>query len=176
MPYIPNLRSGFILAALYTFTPFMTATIAHAGQTKTYPAIAPNTLERMPHVNTVIDANPSPGQPEHGVDVNPAAISRDTTAYFSKNLSQDVKVELRLFPHENPKSVAIFPKHYGWVSAHGVNGALITEGVVRITAVSKEKYKITHFIDKKSMLEHPGVLNEIFPHDLVPAAMELTKN
>lgn len=162
---------------LYLFTAGLGQQQAFADQTKDYPLVAADTLERMLRVppENELAAHTETDDTTNQDNVDPK-MAKAVSAYFQERLNTSVSVNLDIFPHKLPKSVATFPKYYGWVRLTNSDEKLVTQGAIRITALSPTKFKVTHFIDRQVISEHPSTLENIFPNDVLPLALDKLAN
>ena len=96
-------------------------------------------------------------------------LDRDLLAYFRSEVSPDiVAVTWTLLREEPTQSGVSYPKFYLWVRADSQTSAAV-EGAVRVAAVNRESFHVTHYIPSADISSDPGLLSSIFPAALVPA-------
>jgi len=105
----------------------------------------------------------NPIQESH-VDANvPAAsefdqyLQRDLKSYFS-----GANVTVELLRRGPTQSGVAYPKFYAWVRAVAP-GAPPVEGAVRLEAVDRQKFIVTHFLSVPEIRANPGQVDTIFP-------------
>ena len=92
-------------------------------------------------------------------------LKRDLTAFFKKTIGKDVDVEYELL-REGPTQTGIaFPKFYAWVIVRERN-AVIEQGAVRLAAIEKKRFDVTHFLPSSDIQKNDAASN-IFPADVV---------
>jgi hypothetical protein len=90
-------------------------------------------------------------------------LQRDLRNYFSgANVTVDL---LRRGPTQ---SGIAYPKFYVWVRAVAP-GAAPVEGAVRVEAVDRQKFIVTHFLSVHEIRSNPSQVDSIFPAPLCPA-------
>jgi hypothetical protein len=111
----------------------------------------------------------NPIQESH-IDANvPAAsefdqyLQRDLKSYFS-----GANVTVDLLRREPTQSGVAYPKFYAWVRAVAP-GAPPAEGAVRVEAVDRQKFIVTHFLSVQEIRSNPSQVDAIFPAPLCPA-------
>ena len=100
-------------------------------------------------------------------------LERDLLAYFRASGSpQAVSVQYKLL-REGPTQTGIaFPKYYAWVKVFADTQTL-HEGAVRIAAIQRTRFEITHFISSQNIKANPREVGNIFPAPLVPDVLLL---
>jgi hypothetical protein len=93
---------------------------------------------------------------------------RDLEKYFGALLKQKVRVEYELLRDQPTQSGVAYPKYYSWVRVFGTGEKLIEQGAVRIAAVEKTEFSVTHFWNIKKIHDDEGNLETIFPKALCP--------
>ena len=89
-------------------------------------------------------------------------LKRDLAKYFKKTTGQDVVVEYELLRKEPTESGTSFPKFYAWIKIKE-QAVIIEEGAVRISAVEKEKFEITHYLEQAEIERDEKRIYQIFP-------------
>jgi hypothetical protein len=111
-------------------------------------------LECNPIQESHIDANVPPASEFDQY------LQRDLKNYFSgANVTVDL---LRRGPTQ---SEAAYPKFYAWVRAVGP-GAPPVEGAVRVEAIDRQKFIVTHFLSVQEIRSNPIRVDAIFPAPL----------
>ncbi|HEX3067527.1 MAG TPA: hypothetical protein VHX14_03055 [Thermoanaerobaculia bacterium] len=87
-------------------------------------------------------------------------LQRDLKSYFS---GADVTVDL--LRREPTQSGVAYPKFYAWIHAIAP-GAPAVDGVVRMEAVDRQKFVVTHFLSVQEIRSDPGQVDAIFPAPL----------
>ena len=107
------------------------------------------------------------------VDSFDALLRRDLLTYFQNSLaSEATSVDYQLLRKRPTQSGLANPKYYVWVKI--LKGAsVLQEGAVRLAAVEKQGFDVTHFFLKKEILEEPAKIGRVFPAALVPLITEL---
>ena len=102
-----------------------------------------------------------------------ALLRRDLLTYFQSSLaSEATSVDYQLLRKRPTQSGLANPKYYVWVKI--LKGAsVLQEGAVRLAAVEKQGFDVTHFFPKKEILEEPAKIGRVFPAALVPLITEL---
>jgi len=94
-------------------------------------------------------------------------LKRDLATYFKNLTGKDVAVEFELL-REGPTQTGIaFPKFYAWVSVRNSKNIVIDEGAVRLAAIEKKRFEITHFLSRSEISKTPESPLKIFPGDIV---------
>ena len=93
-------------------------------------------------------------------------LKRDLAAYFKKTMGKDVSVEYELLRNGPTQTGISFPKFYAWVIVRE-NGDLIDQGAVKLAAIKKERFDVTHFLSRSEALRKQEALSDLFPADVV---------
>jgi len=89
-------------------------------------------------------------------------LKRDLEKYFKESRHQTVAVDYELLRNEPTQSGVAYPKFYAWVTVR--DGAkVLDQGAVRVAAVEKKSFDITHFVSEAEIKRSPDALNQIFP-------------
>ena len=91
---------------------------------------------------------------------------RDLQAYFKEILKKKVRVDYELLRDAPTQSGVAYPKYYAWVKVFD-GEKLVSEGVVRIAAIEKKNFEITHYVSKEVIKKDPNTIASIFPQALV---------
>lgn len=143
---------NFIFKAGLAVVLVMIASVATAGQTEN------EILESI--ARSHIEANVPDNQ--HFDEY----LKRDLTAYFKKTTSKDVMVEFELLRDGPTQTGIAFPKFYAWVVVR-VKEEIIDQGAVRLAAIQKQRFDVTHFLSKPEILKTGEAASKIFPADVV---------
>ena len=101
----------------------------------------------------------------------PSYLERDLLAYFRSEVSPEVASVTYVMLREGAtQSGVAYPKFYLWVQAAGKSGAL-AEGAVRVMAIDRKGFEVTHFISSADVLADPTAVSSSFPAALVPVIM-----
>ena len=104
-----------------------------------------------------------------------AILRRDLLAYFKNaGISSATSVEYQLLRSGPTQTGVSFPKYYAWVRVL-VGTAFQQEGVVRLAAINRERFDVTHFVSRSEIQGKPETVKAIFPARLVPAILALTE-
>lgn len=99
---------------------------------------------------------------------------RDLTAFFATNKDKKVTVEFELLRKAATQVGVAYPKYYAWVKV-SENGKLTKQGAVRIAAIEKTGFEVTHFVKDDEIRAEPKMIESIFPAPLCPKILELAK-
>ena len=89
-------------------------------------------------------------------------LKRDLEQYFKDTKKKIVTVEYELLRKGPTQSGIAYPKFYAWVTIH-YQGTVDDEGAVRLAAVEKKRFDVTHFVTKADIERSPMTLDRIFP-------------
>ena len=81
------------------------------------------------------------------------------------------RVEYKLLRDGPTQSGVAYPKFYAWVQAFA-GAQLISEGVVRLAAVERQRFDVTDYVRAKEVRANPDSVRAIFPKVLVPVILE----
>lgn len=100
-------------------------------------------------------------------------LSRDLDAYFSKNKNMTVRTRFELL-RKLPTQVGLaYPKFYAWVKlCDQKSGVVIEQGVVRVAALDKAQFDVTHYLTAAEICKNPESIAEILPASLCADATE----
>ena len=93
-------------------------------------------------------------------------LKRDLAAYFKKTMGKNVSVEYELLRNGPTQTGIAFPKFYAWVIVRE-NDNLIDQGAVRLAAINKERFDVTHFLSISEVLKHQEAASKTFPADVI---------
>lgn len=89
-------------------------------------------------------------------------LQRDLDGYFIKKYSKSVNVSWE-FLREGPTQTGIaYPKYYVWVTVLD-RGKELAQGAVRLAAIEKKRFEVTHFVDVGDMKGGKTDIHSIFP-------------
>ncbi len=115
-----------------------------------------------------IEANvPAPAEFER-------TLQRDLLAFAKAKDANASRVQYKLLRDSPTQSGTAYPKFYAWVKVY-VGDKLASEGAVRVTAIDRARFEVTHFLDTSAIRKEPQALNSIFPAALVPAILQQAK-
>jgi hypothetical protein len=89
-------------------------------------------------------------------------LKRDLAAYFKEQTGKEVVVEYELLRNAPTQSGVAFPKFYAWVKVK-VKDNLIEEGAIRLAAVEKKQFGITHYLKRTDIERDIEQVYEVFP-------------
>jgi hypothetical protein len=95
-------------------------------------------------------------------------LSRDLTAYFTSLGASHPRVTYELLRNGPTQTGIAYPKYYLWVVVVEDGGGPRT-GAVRVAAIERTRFEVTHFVSRGEILEKPSLLASIFPAALIPA-------
>lgn len=111
-----------------------------------------------------VDANVPP---EPAFD---SLLRHDLVAYFTSRLGRDARVDYELLRRGPTQTGIAYPKFYAWVRVKA--GGAVEEGAVRLAAVDRTGFEVTHFIRETEIRGAPEALNTVFP---LPVADSIRK-
>lgn len=89
-------------------------------------------------------------------------LKRDLEEYFKEAIQKTISVEYELLRDGPTQSGIAFPKFYGWVTVrHGAT--VLDQGAVRVAAIEKKRFEVTHFFSEAEIKRAPAALDKIFP-------------
>ena len=100
-----------------------------------------------------------------------ALLTRDLLAHLQSSDPQLTRVEFKLLRDAPTQSGVALPKYYAWVKAFA-GTSLRQEGAVRVAAVDKTHFDVTHFFSK-TQLQQGDQAKQVFPAALMPDIMRL---
>ena len=96
-------------------------------------------------------------------------LERDVKAYLK---CEDVSVELL---RKKPTQVGLaYPKYYAWVVGKK-SGKVATQGAMRIAAIDKEMFEVTHYFTARELRENEELARNTFPKPLVAEVLRRAK-
>jgi hypothetical protein len=100
-------------------------------------------------------------------------LERDLLAYFrSSGVPSATAVQFKLLRDGPTQSGVAYPKYYAWVRAVAGSQTL-KEGAVRIAAIQRTRFEVTHFIPSQEIKSNPSKVGSTFPAPLVPEVLSL---
>jgi len=89
-------------------------------------------------------------------------LKRDIEKYFKDTKQKSITVEYELLRDGRTQSGIAYPKFYAWVTVRD-GATIVDQGAVRVAAVQKKLFKVTHFVSEADIKRAPAALDEIFP-------------
>lgn len=113
-----------------------------------------------PVADTFVEAN-----------VPPAAtfdtlLRRDLESYFAPQLAPAAQLEYALLKPAATPSGTDYPKYYAWIEIRAAAGR-VTSGAVRLSAIGKQRFEVTHFLPAERVRSNPSELTQTFPLGLL---------
>ena len=93
-------------------------------------------------------------------------LQRDLEAYFSASLTPGRRLTYSLLRRNATQSGADFPKYYAWVEIRSPE-ARVTSGAVRLSAIEKKRFEVTHFLTAEQIRSEPASPTALFPLTLI---------
>lgn len=88
-------------------------------------------------------------------------LRHDLAAYFTSRLGHDATVNYELLRRGPTQTGIAYPKFYAWVRVQA--GGAVDEGAVRVAAINRTAFEITHFLTQTEIRGAPEALNSVFP-------------
>ena len=89
-------------------------------------------------------------------------MERDLKAYFANKKERVLRVTYELLRDGPTQTGVAYPKFYLWVTvADGEK--IVDEGAVRVAAIEKKRFEVTHFLSVDDIKTNPQELYAIFP-------------
>jgi hypothetical protein len=92
-------------------------------------------------------------------------LKRDLESYFGELMGTNVAVDYELLRDGPSQAGSAYPKFYAWVSIFD-GSTLLEEGVVRVGAVDKVSFYVTHYLTADDIRQSPDSIREIFAEDV----------
>jgi hypothetical protein len=89
-------------------------------------------------------------------------MERDLNKYFSNQYSKEVNVEWEFLREGATQTGIAYPKYYLWVKIYDQT-IFLSEGAVRLAAIDKKEFNITHFVDITDIKNQNIDIYSIFP-------------
>ena len=89
-------------------------------------------------------------------------LKRDLAEYFKVSTDKDTVIEYELLRKAPTQSGTSFPKFYAWVRVN-VKGNLIEEGAIRLAAIDKKIFQITHYLKRADIESNTDEIYTVFP-------------
>jgi hypothetical protein len=88
--------------------------------------------------------------------------------YFRTSVSDVSRVDYELLrPRQSPTQAGVsWPKYYAWVRVYQTGNRFAVAGAVRLAAIDKTFFRITHFLKSSEICADPTKVGEIFPAPL----------
>jgi hypothetical protein len=93
-------------------------------------------------------------------------LKRDLAAYLRSSEQHDVQIEYELLRNGPTQSGIAYPKYYVWVRALE-RGALIRQGAARVAAIERNRFEVTHFLERAEIQKDRSQLQMLFPPPVV---------
>lgn len=93
-------------------------------------------------------------------------LQRDLEGYFSASLTPASRLTYSLLRRNATASGADFPKYYAWVEIRSPGGR-VTSGAVRLSAIEKKRFAVTHFLTAEQIRSKPSEPTTLFPLTLI---------
>jgi len=102
-------------------------------------------------------------------------LERDLLDFMkAQGIREATRVQFNLLREAPTQSGTAYPKFYAWARVYAA-GAIVAQGAVRVAAVQKSRFDVTHFHDVAAIRSNPDGLKAIFPAALVPAIIQQAK-
>ena len=89
-------------------------------------------------------------------------LKRDLKSFIKFQYKQDCSIEHHLL-RKGPTQVGVaYPKFYIWVTAK-YREEKVAEGAMRVAAINKLQFEVTHFVTIDEIRSKPDIINSIFP-------------
>jgi hypothetical protein len=88
-------------------------------------------------------------------------LRHDLAAYFTSRLGRSATVDYELLRRGATQTGIAYPKFYAWVRVKA--GEAVQEGAVRLAAINRTGFEVTHFIPETEIRGAPEALNTVFP-------------
>lgn len=98
-------------------------------------------------------------------------LNRDLRLYFQKAHPDLTEVRFELLRRVATQSGVAYPKFYAWVKVYK-GKQVIDEGAIRIAAIEKTSFQVTHYLSKEEIKKDPGAIDSVFPALLCPGIIE----
>jgi hypothetical protein len=89
-------------------------------------------------------------------------LTRDLEQYFKDTTKKTVTVEYELLRNGPTQSGIAYPKFYAWVTVRD-GTTVVDQGAVRVAAIERKRFDVTHFVSETDIKRAPAALDEIFP-------------
>ncbi len=93
-------------------------------------------------------------------------LKRDLQTFFTGRHGSSVAVVYELLRPGPTQTGVAYPKYYVWAKARDSAGAA-DEGAVRVAAIDKTRFEVTHFMSKGDIQANPTAVEQVFPRALV---------
>jgi hypothetical protein len=92
-------------------------------------------------------------------------LKRDVAEYFVKAHGKDLAVDYELLRKGPTQAGIAYPKYYAWIVV-SKEGKPIEEGAVRLAAIDKKRFAVTHYFSRGEMEKNPEELLNTFPKEV----------
>ena len=91
-----------------------------------------------------------------------AFLRRDLEAYFRRSKPERLTVKWEMLRDGPTQSGVSYPKFYIWAQVYA-GRKLREEGAVRLAAVDRKRFDITHYLSGSAIRKQPDRLEQVFP-------------
>ena len=98
-------------------------------------------------------------------------LKRDLEKHFKGTKQKSVIVEYELLRDGPTQSGIAYPKFYAWVTVRD-GATVVDQGAVRVAAVQKKFFDVTHFVSEADIKRAPAALDGIFPRPVADKIRE----
>jgi len=99
---------------------------------------------------------------------------RDLKSYFGTDDTAAVQITYEMLRDGPTQTGIAYPKFYLWVTVKKGNKTAI-EGAVRVAAIEKKRFDVTHFVGLKDIWTNPEELYKVFPRPVADKIKEKAK-
>lgn len=89
-------------------------------------------------------------------------LSRDLEDSLSIYYGKEVTVKYESLRDAPTQVGTAYPKYYLWITVYE-KGQELEQGAVRVAAIEKDRFEITHYLTKEQIKENPELIYNIFP-------------
>jgi hypothetical protein len=129
-------------------------------------------------IKAAVEANVPPAE------VFGSLLHRDLLSYFlkadNKNTTSVTYQLLRDTPTgppqwgPRPNQRGTYPTYYLWVRIFS-DSTLADEGAVRVIAIDRNRFEVTHFLSRAEIMKNPSLVSKIVPLNLVQAVISIAE-
>ncbi len=98
-------------------------------------------------------------------------MTRDLKTYFGVGHTSAPGVTYEMLRDGPTQTGIAYPKFYLWVTVKEAD-TTVNEGAVRVAAVEKKRFEVTHFISMKDIQANPEALYKVFPRPVADKIKE----